>query len=818
MPLNLELGRPLVALLVAGVAAGFFARRRPGARGAPRVLFALALALAAGDLSVRDPDPPRLRVFVVDRSRSFAGARAAVASALELGARDLDPVRDEVAFVAFGARPVVVLEPSRTDRIREGARNTLGAHVDDTATDIGAALDLARDLARARPLASEVVLVTDGRDTAGRAREAAALLAASGVALHAVAPAFEPPPNARVARVLAPSHVGEREPARVVVEVESSVEGTLTTTLSSDDLEVLGDASIRDPCEAFVPLRRTFIVRARKAGVFTVKATVRLESGRDAFPDDDELEQTIVAGEASRAVVVSRDDAWSDLLASFDVTREPVESLAALLTNEAKGIPDLVVLDEVPAAAAPVAALRKYLEVGGGLVVSGDEHAFGPGLYAGSDLEKLLPVRSGPPDERARPLALEVVLDASGSMGDPLPDGRTRYEAAYKAVLPATKELRPGDQLDLVTFDGVPTPTKDPASVNPQGPTDIAAALVMGIERLASKDGRRLLVLVTDGGDEKALARKDEVATLAAKLGADARLAFILIGSDEDGEKTLRELTQAIGKQASFFTVKEAGDELKKLVQGDLVQGSLGNVRKGLFPLTDGSLVLTSYAPVHRKGVARPELSLRDPERQLPAELAVSGERVLCLATNIARGGAPLAHEGKTRLLELVRAVVRHRDEVELRAERTPGSVRLVARTARTGLVAEDDAGDKVPLRPVAPSLLEATLPGRARLIHIIDGGKTVAATIVAPESTLELAPPPRDTELLEDLVAPTHGTVLPELGPLPRPHAKESLRRSLAPWLALVALALLVLEEGLLVLLERLAARRAAARAFESH
>src|SRR5579871_75935 len=64
------------------------------ARHVPRAILALVVVALATGPSVRDPDPPRTRIFVVDRSRSFARARASIQAALEGGTRDLDPARD----------------------------------------------------------------------------------------------------------------------------------------------------------------------------------------------------------------------------------------------------------------------------------------------------------------------------------------------------------------------------------------------------------------------------------------------------------------------------------------------------------------------------------------------------------------------------------------------------------------------------------------------------------------------------------------------------------------------------------------------------
>ncbi len=839
IPFALELGRPVAAaLVVAAVAAALVALKRPpggrpglrpGVRDVPRLLFALLAALVAGDLRARDPDPPRLRIFVVDRSRSFEPTRASVQASLDLGARDLDPARDRVAVIAFAATPLVALEPSSPTAIREGARRALAASVDATSSDLGAALDLALDVARSGPAAAEVVLLSDGRDTAGRARAAAARLAASDVPLHAVTPAAAAFANARVVRIVAPARVAEGESARVEVTVEASVRSRIRTGLATDDPSgaraIVGEGEVVDTADADVPLRRTFLVKPSRAGLVTVSASVSLLDVEDAHPADDRHECAILAGERGRAVLVGESRAWTEVLsaASFEVERVDPENVGQALARHDRGPASLVVLHEVEAARAPVPALRDHVDGGGGLVVAGDRHAFGPGEYAGSELEKqLLPVLSGPPDSRSKPLALELVIDGSGSMAARIGDataGKTRYREAVKAVLPRTKELRRGDRIGVIVFDEEPHIIESPDEEKllerePTGDTRIGAALERGLDELALREGRRLLVLVTDGEEKNRDSEKhlESIRVKTAKLGDDFAAALVAIG---EVPATLRLLAEAIGSRARVYSVAEAGEQLEKLVKGDLVRGSRGEWRQGRFTATPGGFVLGSYAPVRPKELARTAIALSDPERELPAALAVHQGRVLAVATDLDHGGAALAKE-QSFLVELLRQVAR-RDaaDLDLDDERSPGWVRIVARTARTNLLAEA-GGRRVAFRPIAPGELEARLPvGRdVDRVRISEGDIPLAAVAVQPESALELAPPRRDTALLEDLVAPC-GTVLPDLGTLPRARVKEA-QRALAGPLALAALAVLVLEGALVVALERLAARRAARRTFE--
>lgn len=126
--------------------------------------------------------------------------------------------------------------------------------------------------------------------------------------------------------------------------------------------------------------------------------------------------------------------------------------------------------------------------------------------------------------------ALYFVLDASGSMGEQLDDGRTRYRALHDAVVglvarlgdrarvgaavfptadPAGSPCLAGEEVMPVTLgdpaDGDqpgPTTTTFGAAtdVEPVGGTPTAATLTVVRDALADVEGRRAVVLVTDGG------------------------------------------------------------------------------------------------------------------------------------------------------------------------------------------------------------------------------------------------------------------------------------------------------------------------------
>jgi hypothetical protein len=125
--------------------------------------------------------------------------------------------------------------------------------------------------------------------------------------------------------------------------------------------------------------------------------------------------------------------------------------------------------------------------------------------------------------------ALYFVLDASGSMADTLDDGRSRYRVLHTAAVDLVARLGDRARVGAAVFpraatgdacaagaevmpvtrgDPVDGPQPGPTTVafgeatdvEPSGGTPTAATLVAVREALAGVDGRRAVVLVTDGG------------------------------------------------------------------------------------------------------------------------------------------------------------------------------------------------------------------------------------------------------------------------------------------------------------------------------
>jgi Ca-activated chloride channel homolog len=136
------------------------------------------------------------------------------------------------------------------------------------------------------------------------------------------------------------------------------------------------------------------------------------------------------------------------------------------------------------------------------------------------------------------PVALCLVFDASGSMGDALKEARQAASYFFR-------ESNPGDQFCLVEFSDSPRLTvpltDDPAHIRTEllmtkakGSTALIDGVILGLQQLRkSKLSRRALVLVSDGGDNRSRYTASELHNIIRE--SDSLIFSIAVaGSDYD--------------------------------------------------------------------------------------------------------------------------------------------------------------------------------------------------------------------------------------------------------------------------------------------
>ncbi|HVE40818.1 MAG TPA: vWA domain-containing protein, partial [Planctomycetota bacterium] len=452
-----------------------------------RCLIVLILTLAlGGPVFTRVSELPRNTIFLLDASESLP------VEAYEQALHKLRPIwnrevarGNRCALVAFGGDTNVLLSPTTAPLEITPDRST--AVKNRSSTDIARALDCARTLFQENH-ANRIVLLSDGVDSTRPAREIPLPPGSVGVSL-----ADAERLDVAVSDVQAPSAVRSGEPfdVRVTVTTNRACEFGLSA--------VMGETGIPEATKRFTapgPGRHVVVLphlqqkAALPADVYTLMVIAEAEGDRERRNNLGQTAITVVG--KPKVLLVQGAEAEGEFLArvlrSQDIEFErrtpqdlPVrdggldEFVAVVLAGVSREL--------LPAAA--VDALRRFVEqTGGGLWVVGSTALQGQAGYAGSEVEKLLPVafsdavsptalkdpkrdpspkppapNPAPPDiEDAKPqkvlapsVALLLMVDKSGSMA-----GRN-IEIVKEACIKTAKNLSPKDVIGVLAFDFNPT-------------------------------------------------------------------------------------------------------------------------------------------------------------------------------------------------------------------------------------------------------------------------------------------------------------------------------------------------------------------------
>jgi Mg-chelatase subunit ChlD len=459
--------------------------------------------------------------------------------------------QDQAAVITFGGEPVV-------DRVlssdTDPPRLSPSTNVNPSATNIAAAIRAG--LAVLPPSsARRLVLLTDGQENQERADTASALAAAAGVQILAVPLESTRGPEVLVRALDAPAQLREGERFTVSAQIEANVATTATLYLIVDGT-LVGSQEV-----SVQPGASRFILPVEPLANGHHVLRLQLQADQDTLMQNNSAGAYVIVQGPPRVLVVEGTpgegrfliDALRTLGLQVDVSTPD----GAALDNTNLISYASAVLVDVPADSLPIGrmlSLKSYVrDHGGGLLVVGGDKAFGPGGYARTPLEDMLPVRM---DLRGKSLstsvALMIVMDVSGSMGGG-PGGASKMDLAKEAALAAVELLGEYDQVGILAFDDHNqwmirptfasdlTPIEDAISrMQPGGGTEIYPALKEAFEAVVPLDAKvKHIILLTDGE-----APRGPYEELAKQMdAAQVTLSTVGIGSDAD-TNLLQELAQ----------------------------------------------------------------------------------------------------------------------------------------------------------------------------------------------------------------------------------------------------------------------------------
>jgi Mg-chelatase subunit ChlD len=567
---------------------------------AARALLATTLIGALARPVQTTTSEERCAVLLVDTSESMPDAALEAARArltALLGQRG----SARVTLLPFSdrARPIPLAPGQQT--LPPIAR--VASSDDHPDTDIASALSEAAGLCPPQA-ARSLVLVTDGHATTGDLD--AAVATNSSVPIHVIEVPIEPAPDVAFAGLELPASV----------EVGRSVRGTALVFAGAAqsallDVSVAGVRVVRGR-EVELDTGETrigFDLAVDDAGWKRVE--VRLTpQGPNARTENDTWVADIrgegrpkvlyVEGESLAQGYLERAlDRERNPMAAFDLDARTAAGLPTSL-EELAGF-DLVILSDVAAelvSQSSMAALERYVrEAGGGLVLVGGEHSFGPGGFDNTKIEEMSPVEFDLVRKREEPsLAMMLAIDRSGSMQG------LKLETAKEAARAVLDLLGPQDSVGVVAFDDVAQTVvplqsathrnrirTDVGRIAPGGGTNVLPALQEAYGALLNIDARvKHLVLLTDGqapwdgiSDLVSTMRSERISVSTVGVGIDVDRALLEMIADTGAGRF--HLTQDPNQVPQIFV-----QEASTVSRTNIVEEPIRAIRVDRSPVTEG--------------------------------------------------------------------------------------------------------------------------------------------------------------------------------------------------------------------------------------
>ena len=547
-------------------------------------------------------------VFVVDRSASIQQGSADAANTWVTDALALAGEDDSAAIVTFGAEPDLTVPATNANTLGDDWIDTVGS---GETTDMASALSLARAL----PVGDNrrMVLLSDGAENVGNALEQADQAGSDGIQIDVVPLAGVDNGDLRVDQVDAPEALWQGDDLPILVSIGSGGGGAATVELVVDGAVVSTQNVTLNPGQTVYSLTAP----ALGAGFHSVEVRVSGTPDMDRIPENNTGFLGVMVREKPAVLLVAPIGADPGRLQQAltdqgaDVTTIAPEEMPVRLSD--LGAYDAVVLDNVSAwelSNEQQETLIGHTQAGNGLIVVGGSASFGPGSYAGTALERAMPVTVKVVDGQRRPsVAVLIIMDKSGSMSyDPKQGDTAKIDLAKNGVVTAASALAPGDQLGVIAFNDEPiwalpmmtmTGSGDfgkvedaLAALAADGGTELYPALQVGYDSLRNVDADvRHIIVLSDGksrsGTRESYGRlvndlgNDNITLSAVAVGSDADLELLEFLSSEGGGRYRVANTPEEIPQITFEEAQNAGSQ-------SVLRGSFVPIQQQPSPILNG--------------------------------------------------------------------------------------------------------------------------------------------------------------------------------------------------------------------------------------
>jgi len=484
-------------------------------------------------------------LFLLDTSDSVSLENKAKAWRYIQDAVKAADKRDRYGVIVFGGSPVLET-PLGTDPLPAKAPATAASR----ATDIGAAIKLAL-AAFPREGAKRIVLLTDGNENQGSAREAAQRARAEGADIYVVPLKNDYAGEVLVERLVVPQEVkfGESFLVRVVAWSAKETAGRISVYR---DGEFVGAQPVNLTAGKNVFAYQQSI---DEGGFHIFQA--RLEAPDDVVEENNRGVGLVAVRGRPRVLYVEKDrDQGAHLLNALraqNLQVEMVGSEALPTTMEGLTQYDSIILSNISALRVTkpqMELLRNYVrDQGGGLIMLGGEESFGVGGYYHTPVEEALPVTMEARQKVEIPsLAVILVIDRSGSMETSIDSRFSKVDLAKEAAQLVVELLDERNEIGVIAFDTawswvVPMGSakdkdrilKEIATIKAGGGTELFAPLKEAYAAIYDRKALLRHVLVLSDGEVQAadfagLVRRmqqDKITVSSVAIGKDADVKFM---------------------------------------------------------------------------------------------------------------------------------------------------------------------------------------------------------------------------------------------------------------------------------------------------
>lgn len=605
--LNLSVLTTILPLLVVVAIVGLLAFRK-GERRETRSLFLRALVFLLLLLALADPvkksSQSSEQLFaLVDVSSSVpAEGLRAFAQRLREFLDGQDGLTVSVYPFAKGIQkqPITFESGMSAEELFEELERRAPA-LDRGDTDIGGALNFASSTASG----GAVLLLSDGFENFGNAKEVARTLASAGGRIYPLIPGEEPfrARTVELSMLSAPltAKAGDLVEVRATARNTTGKDRTGTLEILYDDKPILSQrVSIRGGEERLLSAKTPAI----EGGLHRVRAVLKGDDGTSQ-----ELHRFVSARNKAKLLLLSGSKEDERVLKQlYAMKGYSVESIVAdgqqsfpKDFDETSGI----ILNNVAENQLPrgyLNQIKSYVSKGGGLLVVGGDRSFGLGNYINTPLEEISPVRFVPPQTAKRRLvkAVALVIDKSRSMAY---DGK--IEGARDAALLAIRSLKDEDYASVIGFDETAfvvirmapvSEMKDQASYRlanlvAMGRTNLLPALIEARRALSKAPADRKHIIVLSDG--KVSYAGDEYVQELSRLRQEG-ITLSAVGLGEDADAPFMQLLAQYGRGAYYQTLSSS--KLPEIFIQDIkvATGEKTMREKAEFPIGIGPAGLSS--------------------------------------------------------------------------------------------------------------------------------------------------------------------------------------------------------------------------------